>query len=111
MSLRVRIYRPAKTASQSGRAKTHIWYIEPETLTARLPEPLMGWLSAGDTMTELKRRLSFVSREEAIAFAQKNGWDYTLEDASERHIKPRNYQDNFTIVTPEDEERLAYKKA
>ncbi|NDE91030.1 MAG: hypothetical protein EB059_07850, partial [Alphaproteobacteria bacterium] len=43
MSLRVRIFQSAKSTMQSGRAKTHEWSIEPELLTARTPEPMMGW--------------------------------------------------------------------
>ncbi len=105
--MRVRIYKPAKSAAQAGRAKNHSWLLEPELLTARMPEPLMGWLSAGDTYSEMKDRLRFPTAEEAIAFAVRNGWDYVLEQPSERRISPRNYLDNFRITRPEDEERKA----
>jgi hypothetical protein len=103
--MRVRIYQPARTAMQSGRAKTHQWLIAPELITARLPESLMGWVSAGDTLTELQDKLRFGSAEEAIIFAQRNGWEYYVEDPEERKIKPRSYLDNFKIVRPQDEER------
>ncbi|MFY9287039.1 MAG: ETC complex I subunit [Alphaproteobacteria bacterium] len=103
--MRVRIYRPAKSAMQAGRANSIEWLLEPELLTARTPEPLMGWASAGDTLNELQRRLRFGCEEEAVAFAKKNGWEYTVEQPAERRIKPRNYLDNFRIVRPEDEER------
>lgn len=103
--MRVRIYKPAKSAAQSGRAKTHEWLLEPELVTARTPEPLMGWVSAGDTFSELRGRLRFTNPEEAIGFAQRNGWEYILEEPTERRIRPRNYLDNFRIVRPEDEEK------
>lgn len=101
--MRVRIFRPAKSAAQSGRAKTHQWFIEPELLTSRVPEPLMGWVSAEDTFSELRRRLRFSSREEAVAFANRRGWVSVIEEPSERRIVPRNYLDNFRIVRPQDE--------
>ncbi|HEU0117006.1 MAG TPA: ETC complex I subunit [Alphaproteobacteria bacterium] len=103
--MRVRIYRPAKSAAQAGRAKTHAWLLEPELLTPRAPESLMGWVSASDTMSEMRGRLRFRSPEEAVAFANKNGWEYVIEEPSERRITPRNYLDNFRITRPEDEER------
>ncbi len=103
--MRVRIYRPAKSAAQAGRGRIHAWRIEPELPTRRIPEPLMGWVSAADTLSELRGRLSFASAEEAVAFARRSGWDYTLEEPAERLVRPRNYLDNFRVVRPEDEER------
>ena len=73
--MRVRIYKPAKSAAQAGRAKTHEWLVEPELLTPRTPESLMGWVSAGDTFSELRGRMRFADPEEAISFARRNGWD------------------------------------
>lgn len=101
--MRVRIYRPAKSAAQSGRAKTKEWLLEPELATPRVPEPLMGWVSAEDTLSELRRRLRFHSREEAVAFANRQGWEAVIEEPEERRITPRNYLDNFRIVRPQDE--------
>jgi hypothetical protein len=101
--MRVRIYKPAKSAAQSGRAKNQYWLLEPELLTPRMPEPLMGWLSSGDTLIELKGKLQFNAPEEAIAFAVQKGWDYILEPHAERRISPRNYLDNFRITRPQDE--------
>ena len=103
--MRVRIYRPAKSAAQSGRAKTHEWVLEPEILTPRAPEPVMGWAGAGDTLGELAGRMRFPMKEDAIAFATRQGWDYILEEATERKIRPRNYLDNFRILRPQDEEK------
>ena len=103
--MRVRIYRPAKSAAQSGRAKTHEWALEPEILTARTPEPIMGWASAGDTLGELANRMRFPMKEDAIAFAVRQGWDYVLEEPTERRILPRSYLDNFRATRPQDEEK------
>jgi len=91
--VKARIYQPAKTAMQSGRAKTHRWILEYEPATARRAEPLMGWISSGDTLNQI--RLRFETREEAIAFAKRKGLDHTVEEPHERHITPRNYADNF----------------
>ena len=101
----VRIYQPAKSAMQSGRGGMSEWRIAPRLATARKPEPLMGWVSAEDTFSELQGRLRFHSPEEAAAFARRNGWTYEIEKPEERQIQPRNYQDNFRIIRPEDEER------
>jgi hypothetical protein len=103
--MRVRVYRPAKSAAQSGRGKTHEWVVEPELVTPRAPEPIMGWASAGDTLGELQGRLRFASVDEALAFVKYKGWEAIVEEATERRIQPRNYLDNFKIVRPEDEER------
>jgi len=105
--MRVRIYRPAKSSAQSGRAKTHAWTIEPEIVTTRMPEPVMGWVSAGDTLGELKNRMRFPMKEDAISFAVRQGWDYILEEPTERRIRPRNYLDNFRSTRPQDEEKQA----
>jgi hypothetical protein len=103
--MRVRIYRPAKSAAQSGRAKSGEWVIEPETVTARKPEPVMGWGSAGYTLGELSGRLIFPTKEDAVAFAARNGRAFTLEEPAERRIRPRNYLDNFRPARPQDEEK------
>jgi len=103
--MRVRIHKPPKNAMQSGRAGTDEWRIAPVLATPRTPEPLMGWVSADDTFTELFYRLRFDTAEEAVAFAQRNGWEFEIEAPAERRVRPRNYLDNFRIVRPEDEER------
>ena len=90
---------------QSGRAGTGDWRIEPERATPRMPEPLMGWVSAGDTLSELCGRLRFRTRDEAASFAHRKGWEYFVEEPNERKVRPRNYLDNFKIIRPEDEER------
>lgn len=103
--MRVRIYRPAKSASQSGRSKTHEWVLEPEVVTSRTPEPVMGWSSSGDTLGELSNRMRFPMKEDAVAFAQRQGWDFIVEEPTERRIRPRSYLDNFRATRPQDEEK------
>jgi ETC complex I subunit-like protein len=89
----VRIYRPSKTAMQSGRAKTKLWVLEPTLDTARVPEPLMGWVSSGDTNNQV--RLTFETKEEAIAYAKKHELDYIVQGDHKRSLKPKAYADNF----------------
>lgn len=104
--MQVRILQPAKSASQSGRAGCNGWIIQPVLATAREPEPLMGWIAAGDSLSELGGKLRFATQEEAVAFVTRQGWAYTVEAPAERIVKPRNYLDNFRPVRPQDEDRL-----
>ncbi len=96
--MKVRIYQPAKTAMQSGRAKVGRWVLEYEIETPRRPEPLMGWISSGDTLNQV--RLSFDTRDDAVAFARRKGFEYTVQDAAPRRVRPRNYADNFRHDRP-----------
>ena len=96
----VRIYRPAKSAMQSGRAKAQSWTMEYELKTQRQPEELMGWTSSGDTLNQV--RLNFNTLEDAVAYADKKGWGYTVQPEQDRIVRPRNYVDNFKYVPPED---------
>jgi hypothetical protein len=96
--MRVRIYKPSKTAMQSGRARTVAWLLEPELETPRRPEPLMGWASAGDTLNQI--RLTFATAEEAIAFAERKGWTYVVREPGAHRVAPRNYADNFRQDRP-----------
>src|SRR6266581_2411231 len=88
-----RIYRPAKTAMQSGRGQTRKWVLEYEPASRREPDPLMGWSSARDTLNQV--RLRFDTLDEAIAFATKKGLDYTVIEPHARTPKPKAYADNF----------------
>jgi hypothetical protein len=93
-----RIYRPSKTAMQSGRAKTLKWVLEYEQATPRSPDPLMGWISAGDTLNQV--HLRFATLEEAIGFARKHGLDYAVIPPHQRSLKPKAYADNFRYDRP-----------
>ena len=98
--MKARIYRPSKNTMQSGLAKTKGWVLEYENETKRGPEPLMGWTASGDTLNQVKLR--FPTQEQAVAYAQEQGWAYTLDTAHERIVKPRNYVDNFRYIPPKD---------
>ncbi|HVH77158.1 MAG TPA: ETC complex I subunit [Stellaceae bacterium] len=88
-----RIFRPAKTAMQSGRRETRGWFLEYEPASPREPDPLMGWASAGDTLNEV--RLRFATLQEAIAFADRLGLDYTVIEPHDPTPKAKSYADNF----------------
>jgi len=88
-----RIYRPAKTAMQSGRAQTRKWVLEYEPATRRDPDPLMGWSSARDTLNEVQLR--FETLEEALAFARRHRFDYRVIEPQARTPKAKSYADNF----------------
>lgn len=93
--MRARIYQPAKTAMQSGTAKTHSWVLEYAPAAAREVDPLMGWTSSGDTQAQVKLR--FASREEALAYAEAQGIDAVVTEPKPRrpNIRPRGYGENF----------------
>ena len=100
MPMNVRIYQPAKAATQSGRGK-RAWLIEPALATKRAPEPLMGWTAAGDTLGELTGKLKFTTPEEAVAFAHGRSW--TVVDVAAPHLRTMpvsNYMDNFKYTSP-----------
>lgn len=88
-----RIYKPAKTAMQSGLARTKDWVLEHEQEAPREVDPLMGWTSGTDTRQQL--RLTFETKEEAIAYAGRNGLPYVVEEAQGRKPVRKAYADNF----------------
>jgi hypothetical protein len=88
-----RIYRPAKSAMQSGRGQTRKWVLEYEPASRRDPDPLMGWSSARDTLNEV--RLRFDTLDEARAFAVAHGLEYALNEPHPRSPKTKSYADNF----------------
>jgi len=90
---KARIYRPSKSAMQSGRANTRKWVLEFEQATPRRPDPLMGWISAEDTLNQV--RLRFDSLDEAERFARAKGLDYVVIEPQERRPLPKSYADNF----------------
>ncbi len=88
-----RIYKPAKTAMQSGRAKTKEWVLEYEPATPREIDPLMGWTSSNDMLSQV--RLFFETKEEAIDYAQKNGIPFRVFEPNRRAFIKKSYADNF----------------
>lgn len=88
-----RIYKPAKTAMQSGLARTQEWVLEHEPVAAREIDPLMGWTSSRDTRAQV--RLAFATKEEAVAYAERNGLAYTVVEPETRKAVRKSYADNF----------------
>jgi ETC complex I subunit conserved region len=93
--MRAKIYQPARTAMQSGTAKTQGWVLEFAALTAREVDPLMGWTSSGDMDSQV--RLRFDTREAAQDYAKARGIDVDVEEPKARKftIRPRGYGENF----------------
>jgi ETC complex I subunit-like protein len=88
-----RIYKPAKTAMQSGKANTKAWALDFEAEAPREVEPLMGWTSSADMKQEL--RLRFATKEEAIAYCERHGIAYQVSEAKEPTRRAMAYSDNF----------------
>jgi hypothetical protein len=88
-----RIYKPARTAMQSGQARTKEWLLEFEPEAARAIDPLMGWTSSRDMRSQI--RLAFDTKEEAIAYAERNGIAYTLFEPKAPKAVRKSYADNF----------------
>ena len=88
-----RIYRPAKTAMQSGQARTKEWVLEHEPAAPRVVDPLMGWTGSTDTRAQVT--LTFDTLEEAVAYAEKHGIAYRVEKPSPRKPVRKSYSDNF----------------
>ena len=91
----VRIYKPAKTAMQSGRTTTKRWVLEYEPESAKETDPLMGWVGSTDMRGQV--RLKFDSKEEALAFAKKNNLTARVQDPKPRRVKQKNYAENFSF--------------
>ncbi len=90
---KAKIYKPSKTAMQSGKRNSKSWLLEFDTLNTGV-NPLMGWESSKDTMSEV--RLEFSSKEQAINYAKKNNINYYIVEPQKRKIIKKSYSDNFT---------------
>ncbi|MDD7908852.1 MULTISPECIES: ETC complex I subunit [Pseudovibrio] len=88
-----RIYRPSKTAMQSGKAKTENWVLDFEPSAAKSIEPLMGYTTSSDMKQQV--RLTFQTKEEAIEFAQRNQIPYRVVEKQPRKVRIASYSDNF----------------
>ena len=86
------IYKPSKTAMQSGIKKFDKWILEYITDDPTI-NPLMGWESSTDTLSELK--MNFSTKEKAIDYAKKNKIEFELIEPKERKIVKKSYADNF----------------
>ncbi|MCA0044155.1 ETC complex I subunit [Celeribacter litoreus] len=93
--MRARIYQPARNAMQSGQGKTKHWLLDFAPAKSRDIDPLMGWTSSKDTQTQV--RMTFDSKEQAIAYAEQKGLDYVVQEPHNRqhNVRPGGYGENF----------------
>ena len=91
-----RIYKPSKTAMQSGQAATKDWLLEFEPEEPRTIEPLMGWTSSGDMKQQIK--LTFDTKEEAVAYCEQIGIAYQVFEPEPVKRRIMSYSDNFAFT-------------
>jgi len=89
---KAKIYKPTKTAMQSGKRNTKKWLLEFDTLNTGI-NPLTGWETSKDTMSQIK--LEFKTKEQAINYAKKNNVDYYILEPEKESIIKKSYSDNF----------------
>tara|TARA_B110000438_G_scaffold255339_1_gene262071 strand:+ start:327 stop:611 length:285 start_codon:yes stop_codon:yes gene_type:complete len=89
---KAKIYKPAKTAMQSGKLNTKNWLLEFDTLDKGI-DPLMGWETSNDTMSEVK--LEFLTKDLAISYAKKNNINFYIIEPQQKKIIKKSYADNF----------------
>uniref|UniRef100_A0A0N4ZFV3 NADH dehydrogenase [ubiquinone] iron-sulfur protein 4, mitochondrial n=1 Tax=Parastrongyloides trichosuri TaxID=131310 RepID=A0A0N4ZFV3_PARTI len=89
-----RIFKPAREATQSAWGNTKVWKIELDN-RERWENPLMGWSGTADPLSNISMNLDFATKEDAIAFCEKNRWNFEVETPQERKIIPKNYGQNF----------------
>ena len=89
---KAKIYSPAKTSMQSGRGKLEKWILEfnREDLEKDF---IMGWDSSSDTKKQIK--ITFETKDEAIAYAKKKNISYSIIEPNNRKIIIKSYADNF----------------
>ena len=90
-----RIYKPARTAMQSGHARSQDWVLEFEPESPRGIEPLMGWTSSGDMKAQLT--LHFDTKEDAIAYCERKGIAYQVIEPRDSKHRQVAYADNFAF--------------
>ncbi len=89
---KAKIYIPAKTAMQSGKGKQKKWVLEFDSKDTKI-NPLMGWESSTDTMSEVV--LKFSTKEKAIEYAKKNRIAFQIVEPKKKNFVIKSYADNF----------------
>jgi ETC complex I subunit conserved region len=89
-----RIYKPTKTAMQSGLARTKRWALDYEANAPRIRDPLMGWTGTIEPTQQV--RLWFATQEDAVAYAERQGLEYRLESEIRPKRRLASYSDNFS---------------
>ena len=91
----IKIYKPSKTAMQSGLGKTKKWLAEYISDVDNVKDSLMGWNSSLDTQSQIK--IFFETKEQAIAWAKNRNYQFYVEEPKIKKIKPKSYSSNFDI--------------
>src|SRR5947207_12811629 len=90
-----RIYKPARTAMQSGQAKTREWVLDYEPEEPRVVESLMGWTTSGDMKSQITQR--FATKDEVVAYAERHGIPYQVQEAKTAQRCGLSYSDYFVL--------------
>ena len=91
--MQAKIYKPAKTAMQSGRSKYNKWILKISDSKNQTKDTMMGWNGGSDTRSQIQ--LQFKTKEDAINYAKSNDLDYEVLETSERKVISKSYADNF----------------
>jgi hypothetical protein len=91
--MRARIYRPSKSAMQSGKARTKNWVLEYEPQRPRSLDPLMGWTSSTDMLQQVT--LEFDTADEAKAYAEAHAIPYQVFEPHMPKPRAKSYAENF----------------
>ena len=91
----IKIYKPSKTAMQSGTGNTKKWLAEYISNEETTKDDLMGWNSSLDTMSQIK--VFFDTKEQAVEWAKTNNYQYFIEEPKKKKIKIKSYASNFDI--------------
>ena len=89
------IYKPDKTATQSGKNKTKKWVLEFNRVSKVIPDNLMGWSSSSNTKNQVK--LFFETEKDAINYAEQYGISFKIMKPQKRRLKLKSYSDNFAF--------------
>tara|TARA_B100000989_G_scaffold282576_1_gene247748 strand:- start:173 stop:469 length:297 start_codon:yes stop_codon:yes gene_type:complete len=91
--MKFKIYLPAKSSMQSGLQNTSRWCLEPVDVSNKIHSSNYGWLSSDNPFEQIK--LFFDSKKQAVDFAIKKGWDFSVYEENKRNVVKKNYADNF----------------
>ncbi len=91
--MQAKIYKPAKTAMQSGRAKYNKWILKISDSKNQTKDTMMGWNGGSNTISQIQ--LQFKTKDDAINYAKSNDLDYEVLETSERKVISKSYADNF----------------
>ena len=91
----IKIYKPSKTAMQSGLGKSKKWLAEYISDSDNFKDSLMGWNSSLDTQTQIK--VFFDTKEQALTWVKKNNYQFFVEEKKNKKIKPKSYASNFDV--------------